>query len=254
MNESGGHGGKRPFIFSNGFLFSTFTRVATVGGQRPLVETDIPTLPRSQLCFTSLAQLRDKIDATKTKGSINAKETPFQLSVHFFYFIWKFQYISIINLNLIKLAASLMSFANPILLGLFVDYFDEAKDVPVWRGVLLLLALMITQVISAVLSCQFTILASKLETQMKGALMLAVFRSALATKMHDMRASELSNALVINAMQIDIERSVETVKSFSDLWEIPLQMLIAFALLYLQVDFAFIAGVVVSIVVYDFIS
>lgn len=233
----------RAYIFSNGLKFSKFTRVAAIGGERQILESDIPRLPRSQLCSSSLLQFKEKIRASQKHAAYLDKKSSYQLATRYFKCIWMFQYTSIINLNIIKLLACILSFAGPIILGLFVEYFDEAKDVSVGRGLMLLFLLLSTQILSAVLSCQYSILASKMETQVKGALMLAVFRSSVSIKMHEMKASGLSNALVINALQIDIERSVETVKSFIDLWEIPLQMCIAFALLYLQVSFAFIAGV-----------
>lgn len=44
-------------------------------------------------------------------------------------------------------------------------------------------------------------------------------------------------------IQVDVERVCDCVKTLHDLWALPLQIVVAFALLYLQVKFAFLAGI-----------
>lgn len=48
-------------------------------------------------------------------------------------------------------------------------------------------------------------------------------------------------------IQVDVDRVSSIVNSFHDLWSLPVQIGVAFLLLYLQVDIAFVAGVVIII-------
>lgn len=51
-----------------------------------------------------------------------------------------------------------------------------------------------------------------------------------------------------NLIQIDVERIGDAVTSLHDLWQLPLQVVVAFVLLYEQVSIAFLAGVAIIII------
>jgi ATP-binding cassette, subfamily C (CFTR/MRP), member 10 len=56
-----------------------------------------------------------------------------------------------------------------------------------------------------------------------------------------------SDVLLFLFMKVDVDKVSGMVNSFHDLWSLPVQISIAFLLLYLQVDIAFFAGVVIII-------
>lgn len=49
-------------------------------------------------------------------------------------------------------------------------------------------------------------------------------------------------------MQVDVDRAAGVVSSLHNLWSLPLQIVVAFALLYWQVKLAFLAGVVLILI------
>lgn len=83
---------------------------------------------------------------------------------------------------------------------------------------------------------------------MKGSIMLAVFKCATKLRMQEKTERDLTDAQMVNFLQIDVERCVETIKAFVDLWIIPLQVIVAFALLYMQVNVGFLAGVAMIVI------
>lgn len=60
---------------------------------------------------------------------------------------------------------------------------------------------------------------------------------------------ELSPSQVTTLIQVDVGRVANIFQSIHDLWTLPLEVIIAFILLYLQVKEAFFAGVVLIILI-----
>ena len=171
--------------------------------------------------------------------------------------IWNYRLRAFIVLNILKLGSLLLSFVGPLLLGQLVDYFDRAdneddgsKDYykELMEGMILLIILIASQISSIFLTTQFSVRGVLLETELKGALMLAVFKNATRLRIHQKVKLNLSDGQINNILQIDIERAVEQVKNFVELWTIPLQVIIAFILLYYQVNIGFLAGVTAIVI------
>jgi ATP-binding cassette subfamily C (CFTR/MRP) protein 10 len=233
--------------FSTGLFFNIFNPILAIGYSRSLTFQDIPELPYKLKCEHSFQKLRSlirkKVDNKPNKKS-EPKLTNFRLSFLYFWTLTKCYYQPILYLNLVKLVSSVLSFFFPVLLGVYVDYFDnfESSNEYLLKGCIITFILFASQVLSSVLNSHFTIAAAKFELELKGANILAVFKTSIGFKLSEKSYSKLSNSKLLNIVQIDVEKAVETIKSFIDLWSIPLQVVIAFILLYYQVKLAFLAG------------
>ena len=231
--------------------FTIFTKLALIGEKRSLAYHDIAILPRScreHLC-DMLRQERSSDKRTDGYYELNAPGderektlTTFWFSIRFYSLLLSSHMTATLSMSLMRFLSVLLSFLAPLLLGRFVEYFDSDNKT-LWKGAMLLLVLLLSQIAAALLSTQFNYRAARFEAAAKGALMLLVFKNTLALRMHEKIALQLTDSQILNVIQIDIDRSVETVKSLIDLWAIPLQVLIAFMLLYNQVSIAFLAGV-----------
>ena len=233
--------------YSTGLFFNIFNPILAIGYSRSLTFQDIPELPYKLKCEHSFQKLRS-LTRKKVDNKYNKKSAPrltnFRLSFLYFWTLTKCYYQPILYLNLVKLVSSVLSFFFPVLLGVYVDYFDnfESSNEYLLKGCIITFILFASQVLSSVLNSHFTIAAEKFELELKGANILAVFKTSIGFKLSEKSHSKLSNSKLLNIVQIDVEKAVETIKSFIDLWSIPLQVVIAFILLYYQVKLAFLAG------------
>jgi ABC-type bacteriocin/lantibiotic exporter with double-glycine peptidase domain len=227
-----------------GVFFGIFSSIANVGNERPLVAEDVPafhTSSQSQKSLQKIIETAGRRTCCPSSDSIS-DSARFYSARKMFLFLLSHRWLSYLYLNILKLLSCALSFISPVLLGKFVEYFDD-EEADLYRGILLLVVLFVSQLLSTILSSQFNIQATMMETELKGAFYLGVFKLSLAFRIHESMSRGLTNGQIMNVLQIDVDRSIETLKSFIDLWSIPLQVVIAFLLLYYQVNIAFVAGV-----------
>nr|CCD15838.1 unnamed protein product [Trypanosoma congolense IL3000] len=79
----------------------------------------------------------------------------------------------------------------------------------------------------------------------RGLLTAELFRCTLCRRKHFFNGKTQGD--IINHLSLDVVRVAEVLNSFNDLWALPLQLALALYLIYIQVSFAFVAGVVVSL-------
>eukprot|EP00899_Mesostigma_viride_P024049 jgi/Mesvir1/4829/Mv11115-RA.2 len=143
---------------------------------------------------------------------------------------------------------------------------------------LVALALAVSAVLQALLGVQYSYRLSCVGLRVKGALTVAIYRKTLAigssrrggggggggngssdTKGAGNGASSSSAAggdggsgfstgQVQTLMAVDVDRAVNLVRSFHELWTLPLQITVALFLLYKQVRYAFLAGLAVVVI------
>ncbi len=148
-----------------------------------------------------------------------------------------------------------------------------------WTGGLTLVGLFaLSFTLSAIMNTMYSVQISYLQARIKGSLTTCVFERLLSfsaierggegkgkgarttananannshslNSKHDQSRSSASrnitDSLALNLFQVDIDRVAALVQSVHDLWALPLQILLSFYLLYLQLDVAFLTGVVI---------
>ncbi len=263
-NSSNVFDSKHPNI-SKSILFTWLNKVFEIGYSRQLILEDLPDLSiyyTSKYNAVEMINMNHEINIIPNDGDkenntekVNILNRPNDtkstyrnlllfLRIGFKIYGWTFLY-----LGFIKLLLCLISFSGPLLLGQMVSYIQSnptTANIP--TGLILVFALFSTFLITATLNTIFNIHSSVMQVKIKGALTSIVFSRTLALPIYACTSLNLSTAKLVNLVQVDVDQVANVVKSFHDLWMLPLQIIIAFLLLYQQVSIGFISGIVIIII------
>ncbi|XP_038198703.1 ATP-binding cassette sub-family C member 10 [Arvicola amphibius] len=144
-------------------------------------------------------------------------------------------------LGLLKLVGTMLSFSGPLLLSLLVGFLEEGQE-PLSHGVLYVLGLASGAVLSAVLQNQYGYEIRKVTLQARVAVLSVLYRKALQLGPNRPPTGE-----ALNLLGTDSERLLNFAGSFHEAWGLPLQLAITLYLLYQQVGMAFVAGLVLAL-------
>ncbi|KAI4882036.1 hypothetical protein NFI96_012507 [Prochilodus magdalenae] len=147
-------------------------------------------------------------------------------------------------LGVLKLLASLLTFAGPLLLSALVG-FMETEGAPLSRGVWCAVGLFSSTFLAAFLRNVFTFEVSKVALEARAAVVSTIYTKAL--KVSGSSLARFSMGEVVNFMSTDTDRLVNFFRSFHEVWSLPFQFALALYLLYLQVGVAFLGGLGVAI-------
>ncbi|AAZ10842.1 multidrug resistance-associated protein, putative [Trypanosoma brucei brucei TREU927] len=111
-------------------------------------------------------------------------------------------------------------------------------------------SVMIVVIIAYNLICTFLrahyrVALQKIVLYTRGLLTSELFRCTLCRRKHLFDGRTQGD--IMNHLSLDVARVADAASSFNDLWALPLQLSLALYLLYIQISFAFVAGVVVSV-------
>ncbi len=147
-------------------------------------------------------------------------------------------------LGVLKLVASMLAFAGPLLLGRLVG-FMETEGAPVSKGVWCSVGLFASTFLAAVLRNVFVYEVSKVALEARAAVISTIYSKAL--KVSASALARFNMGEVVNFMSTDTDRVVNFFNSFHEVWSLPFQFVLALYLLYLQVGVAFLGGVGVAV-------
>ncbi|XP_046714407.1 ATP-binding cassette sub-family C member 10, partial [Silurus meridionalis] len=146
-------------------------------------------------------------------------------------------------LGVLKLVASLLAFAGPLLLSWLVG-FMETDGAPLSRGVWCAVGLFSSTLLAAFLRNVFVFEVSKVSLQARAAVVSTIYAKALRVSSSEL--ARFTTGEVVNYMSTDTDRLVNFFNSFHEVWSLPFQFLLALYLLYLQVGVAFLGGLGVA--------
>uniref|UniRef100_A0A9J7YVT2 ATP-binding cassette sub-family C member 10 n=2 Tax=Cyprinus carpio carpio TaxID=630221 RepID=A0A9J7YVT2_CYPCA len=147
-------------------------------------------------------------------------------------------------LGVLKLAASMLAFAGPLLLGGLVS-FMETDGAPLSKGVWCAVGLFASTFLAALLRNIFIYEVSKVALEARAAVISTIYSKAL--KVSASALARFNMGEVVNFMSTDTDRVVNFFNSFHEVWSLPFQFVLALYLLYLQVGVAFLGGVGVAV-------
>ncbi|XP_031418000.1 ATP-binding cassette sub-family C member 10-like [Clupea harengus] len=148
------------------------------------------------------------------------------------------------SLGVLKLAASMLAFAGPLLLSGLIG-FMESEAAPVRQGAWCAAGLFASTFVSALLRNVFVFEVSKVSLEARAAVVSAIYGKALRVSGSALARFTLGE--VVNFMSTDTDRLVNFFNSFHEAWSLPFQFALALYLLYLQVGVAFLGGLGVAI-------
>lgn len=146
-------------------------------------------------------------------------------------------------LGVLKLMASLLAFAGPLLLSWLVG-FMETEGAPLSRGVWCAVGLFSSTFLAAFLRNVFVFEVSKVALEARAAVVSTIYAKAL--RVSSSALARFTTGEVVNYMSTDTDRLVNFFNSFHEVWSLPFQFILALYLLYLQVGIAFLGGLGVA--------
>lgn len=147
-------------------------------------------------------------------------------------------------LGVLKLVASMLAFAGPLLLGQLVG-FMETEGAPLSKGVWCTVGLFASTFLAALLRNVFVYEVSKVALEARAAVISTIYSKAL--KVSAPALARFNMGEVVNFMSTDTDRVVNFFNSFHEVWSLPFQFFLALYLLYLQVGVSFLGGVGVAV-------
>lgn len=146
-------------------------------------------------------------------------------------------------LGVLKLMASLLAFAGPLLLSWLVG-FMETEGAPLSRGVWCAVGLFSSTFLAAFIRNIFVFEVTKVTLEARAAVVSTIYAKALRVSSSEL--ARFTTGEVVNYMSTDTDRLVNFFNSFHEVWSLPFQFILALYLLYLQVGVAFLGGLGVA--------
>jgi len=238
----------------NTLFFTKINSLLRKGAAGVLEITDLPSLPSSLSSLASLnalfsskstaSEFEEEEDWLKAKKSGRSQEGDRGLCTFLQMLLHTHGFTLVFVMGTLKLTQIGASFAGPIILGLLVDYLNSSAETDLTQGLLLVLALAASFILSAVINTQFSLRSNLVQIKIKGALTRACFLRSLQLPQFALEQIGLVDGKLVTIIQVDVDRLAGTISSIHDLWALPFQIVVTFVLLYQQVQLAFLAGVV----------
>ena len=158
--------------------------------------------------------------------------------------LWKSYKSELFRVSNLKLISDISAFFSPVLLNKLINYIDS-KDFST-SGFLLVVALLASSIVSSITINLYDFQINNICIKVKSSVVNLVYR-----KLFSLRTSTLhnnfSNGQLVNYTSVDAERIASFFSSFFQLFSMPIQVVVALYLLYLQIGYSFVAGFIFSV-------
>lgn len=207
----------------------------------PLIQKgSIGKLRRNEDLFDLPECLNIKIIAESLQRNINAGLTLFRALHRSFG-------VEFYLIGILRLLSDLSSFAGPLLLGALlrtgIDNNNDNDSKQNYHAYYYAAGLFVTTLISAACGIHFNWKISIVSTKMRTAIVSSIYAKGLEAKgLHEAKPE------ILNLMSTDTDRIVNSCISFHSFWSIPFQLFTTLYLLYTQLKFAFVPGVIFAII------
>ena len=185
--------------------------------------------------------------------AVNDKNTSSASSVSYLLrTLLKTHWYDITFLSFLKLLQITLSFSCPVFLNMIVDFVSSDSGAnnnsnrDLKYGCFILTGLFMSFLLTAIVNTQITLYSAQLQIKINSALQQSVFCRMLSLPLSEWVVTE---GTAISIIQVDTERLAQCFANISDLWGMPLQVGIALIFLYIQVEFVFLVGLAVIIIV-----
>ncbi|XP_022998363.1 ABC transporter C family member 13 isoform X3 [Cucurbita maxima] len=148
-----------------------------------------------------------------------------------------------VSLGLLKVLNDCLSFVGPMLLNRLIRFLQQGSRTS--DGYFLAISLGLTSIFKSFLDTQYTFHLSKLKLKLRSSIMTIIYQKCLSISLAE--RSQFSSGEIQTFMSVDTDRTVNLCNSFHDMWSLPLQIGLALYLLYVQVKFAFLSGIAITI-------
>ncbi|XP_047963792.1 ABC transporter C family member 13 [Salvia hispanica] len=146
-------------------------------------------------------------------------------------------------IGVLKVLNDCLGFAGPLLLNMLIRFLQKgARTVD---GYVLAISLGLVSIVKSFLDTQYSFRLAQLRLKLRSGIMTIIYRKCLHVSLAE--RSKFSEGEIQTFMSVDADRIVNLSNSVHDMWSLPLQIGIALYLLYIQVKFAFVSGIAITI-------
>ena len=151
-------------------------------------------------------------------------------------------------LGAVKFFTDCLSVANPFLLKGFLDWL-QCSDGDAAAGSLYVGLMAGIALLGALITPHYNYQISCMSLNVRSSIMMAVFQRSTLHQPQQQPASVSDDSSATNLINIDSQRVADTVSSFNELWSLPVQVALSFYLLYCEVGWSFLAGILFMLLV-----
>ncbi|XP_066904292.1 multidrug resistance-associated protein 1 isoform X2 [Halyomorpha halys] len=144
----------------------------------------------------------------------------------------------------LRLIRDTLRFTNPQLLKCLIDFVEG--DEPYWRGFFYASLLLASNLFQVVLLAQFSYTCNLVGMRMKTALTMAIYRKALKLSSSARKTSTVGE--IVNLMAVDAQRYLNILLAVSNMWSVPLQIVLAVFFIWQILGPSALAGLAVFII------
>ncbi|KAK1261109.1 ABC transporter C family member 5 [Acorus gramineus] len=228
--------------YSEAGIFSLVTlswlnSLLSIGEKRPLELRDVPLLAPNDRSKTSYKILSSNWERQKAE---NPSKQP-SLALAIFRSFWKEAACNAVFAGM----NTLVSYVGPYLISYFVDYLGGRIAFP-HEGYILASVFFVAKLVETIATRQWYLGVDILGMHVRSGLTAMVYRKGLRLS-NTSRQSHTSGEIV-NYMAVDVQRVGDYSWYLHDIWMLPLQIVLALAILYKNVGIASVATLIATIV------
>jgi len=228
--------------YSDAGLFSLLTLswlnpLLSIGAKRPLELKDIPLLAPKDRAKTNYKVLNSKWEKAKAENPSKQPSLAWAILKSF----WKEAAWNAI----FALLNTLVSYVGPYMISYFVDYLGGQETFP-HEGYVLAGIFFASKLVETLTTRQWYLGVDILGMHVRSALTAMVYRKGL--KLSSLAKQSHTSGEIVNYMAVDVQRVGDYSWYLHDIWMLPLQIILALAILYKNVGIASIATLVATII------
>ncbi|KAF8401999.1 hypothetical protein HHK36_012950 [Tetracentron sinense] len=228
--------------YSKAGLFSLATLswlnpLLAIGAKRPLELRDIPLLAPKDHSKTNYKILNSNWERLKTENPSKQPSLAWAILKSF----WKEAACNGVFAGL----NTLVSYVGPYLISYFVDYLVGIETFP-HEGYVLVGIFFTAKLVETITTRQWYLGVDILGMHVRAALTAMVYRKGL--RLSSTARQSHTNGEIINYMAIDVQRVGDYSWYLHDIWLLPLQIILALAILYKNVGIASVATLIATII------
>ncbi|XP_075676248.1 multidrug resistance-associated protein 1-like isoform X2 [Dermatophagoides pteronyssinus] len=251
--------------FHAGFLsritFWWFNSIIWLGYRRPLLERDIFQLDYDNRTVEILRKFQKNLDQDKWRKmnkqlieqNKNGYEQPlndkFNTNINIGWIIFKSYWPLIMFSGLLKFLSSILTFVNPTILDYLISFISTNNE-PLWHGFFYASLMFLSPALESIMSNQYEYWISIVVLRARISIISIIYKKSL--RMSNLSRAQYSSGEVTNIMSVDSERITDFLVVANMLWSAPLQIAIAFYMLWQQVQVASMAGLSFMIILIPF--
>ncbi|XP_027350602.1 ABC transporter C family member 5-like isoform X2 [Abrus precatorius] len=228
--------------YSDARLFSLATlswlnALLSIGAKRPLELKDIPLVAPKDRAKTNYKALNSNWERLKAENPTRQPSLAWALLKSF----WKEAACNAIFAGV----TTLVSYVGPFMISYFVDYL-VGKEIFPNEGYVLAGIFFVAKLVETFTTRQWYLGVDILGMHVRSALTAMVYRKGL--RLSSLAKQSHTSGEIVNYMAVDVQRVGDYSWYLHDMWMLPLQIVLALAILYKNVGIASIATLIATII------